>query len=48
MVGKPVLVMAMKRPRACMSVGSDQVGMSGPREETFSSRRALSLAFSGQ
>lgn len=30
-VGKPVLVMEMKRLRACMRVGSDQVGQSAPR-----------------
>ena len=47
-MGNPVLVMAMKRPRACTSVGSDQVALSGPREEMFSSRRALSLVFSEQ
>ena len=47
-VGKPVLVMEMKRPRACMRVGSDQAGLSEHREETASSRQVLSLDLSGQ
>ena len=47
-VGNPVLVMVTECLRACMSSGFDQRGQSAPREETPSSRRALSLAFSGQ
>ena len=47
-VGKPVLVTDMKHPRACMRDESDQTGVSGPREETVSSRRCRSLDLSGQ
>ena len=47
-MGKPVLVTDIKRPRACMRVESDQTGLSGPREETASSKRYGSLHFSGQ
>ena len=47
-VGKLVLVTDMKRPRACIREESDQTGLSGPREETVSSRRCRSLDLSGQ
>ena len=45
-VGKPVVVTEMKRQRVWMRMGSDQVGLLEPRQETASSRRDLSLYLS--
>ena len=45
---KPVQVTDMKRPRACMREELDQTGLSGPREETASSKECRSLDLSGQ
>ena len=47
-VVKPVLVTDMKHPRGCKRVESAQIGLSGPREETASSRRCCSLDLFGQ
>ena len=47
-VGNLVLVTEMKRPMACMREESYQAGLSGPREETVSSRRCCSLDMWGQ
>ena len=47
-MGKLVLVTDIKRLRACMRVESDQMGLSGPREDTASSKRCRSLDLSRQ
>ena len=46
--GKPSSVTGIKRPRACICEGSVHTGLSGPSEDTSSSKRVFSLILSGQ
>ena len=46
--GKPVFVSGMYSPSACMRRGSDHIGASCAREETFVSRRSRTREQAGQ